>query len=498
MRVHTVVFASALGMVASSALAWSFAPIGVREAEAAEAVSANASASEAETTNKLAVAAPEDAEPEIASSFEVDGTLRLSGRLGHETVVANRGDETYLQVTLQAPTEDIGASVTPADVTIVVDRSGSMRGSRMDTALAAARTMVSSLRDGDTVSVVAYSNDAEVVVPPTRLDARTRSQVIRDVFDIRAAGSTCLQCGVTEALALAPRTFDANRRVLLLSDGKANRGAQTVSEFARISESARQLETAVTSIGVGIDYDERLLESISRATNGAHHFVERLNQLQPIFEEELRSLEKTVASAASVEVTLAPGVQLLEVLERQSTLDGNRVIVPVGSVAVGEEKTILLHVRMPVREEGIRTVGDVALSYTDATTGRLERADGSLQVAFADARTELDPTVEASIEQFETVREIRAINDLIADGRDRDALDRARRGRARVKKKRKSTLSRSDTFLPGASRSFDKQQQAFDFAETNAAEVAAAPEPAAPQRRKEATKRNAAQLNPFF
>jgi len=498
MRVQTVVFASALGMVASSALAWSLTPTGVREAEAAESVSANATASDAKGNDGLAVTAPDSSEPKVASSFEVDGTLRLSGRLGHETVVANRGDETYLQVTLEAPTEEIGATVTPADVTIVVDRSGSMRGSRMDTALAAARTMVSSLRDGDTVSVVAYNGDAEVVVAPTRLDARTRPQVIRDVFDVRAKGATCLQCGVTEALALAPRSLESNRRVLLLSDGKANRGAQTVGEFTRISESARQLETAVTSIGVGVDYDERLLESLSRATNGSHHFVERLSQLQPIFEQELRSLEKTVASAANVEVTLAPGVQLLEVLERQSTRDGNRVIVPVGSVAVGEEKTILLRVRLPARDAGVRTVGDVALSYNDATTGRLERADGSLQVAFGDATTELDPSVEASIEQFETVREIRAINDLIAAGRDREALDRARRGRARVKKKRKKTLARSDAFLPGASRSFDRQQQAFDFAETNAEEVAAAPATAAPKKRKEASKRNAAQLNPFF
>ena len=205
-----------------------------------------------------------------------------------------------------------------------------------------------------------------------------------------------------------------------------------------------------------------------------------------------------MASAANVEVTLAPGVQLLEVLERQSTRDGNRVIVPVGSVAVGEEKTVLLRVRLPSREAGIRTVGDVELSYTDATTGRLERANGSLEVAFGDTTTEIDPTVEASIAQFETVREIRAINDLIADGRDREALERARRGRARVKKKRKKTLSRSDKFLPGASRSFDRQQQAFDFAETNAEEVTAAPATEAPKQRKAATKRNAAQLNPFF
>ncbi|MEZ4428567.1 MAG: VWA domain-containing protein [Nannocystaceae bacterium] len=497
MRVTTVVLASVLGMITSSALVWSLSPSGgPRVAEAAPRSDAPASPQ---------VAAPDvtpPAAPVITArtSFSVDGTLRVSGRLGHPVLAEQRVDETYLFVNLAAEVSKPSRSLTPADVTIVLDRSGSMRGSRMDTALAAARGMIASLRDGDTISLIAYDETAEVLVPPTRIDPRTRLQVSAAVSTVGASGSTCLSCGVERALGLVQRGDQSVHRVLLLSDGKANRGMQSMSEFGPMARMARDAQISVSSIGVGTDYDERLLSSLSRGTNGFHYFVEHLDQLGDIFVREMDAVAKTVASAASVEVTLAPGVEVLEVVDRNSTRDGNRVIIPFGAFTAGEEKTLLMRVRLPASAAGVQAVGGIAVSYLDGVTGRHERANGALEVQIGGEKGLLDPTVEARVAQTETVRSLTRVNDLIDAGRDEEARAALDASRSHIQELRAAAASRGAAPSPSADRNFDLQEQALEEATKNVDEAERSRAEGArdaPVKRKAASKRNMELLNPF-
>ncbi len=501
MRVHTVVVASVLGMAASSALAWSVSSSGLppsakAAASATDTIAGDPVTGPAALGSKLAATTG----PKANTEFELAGPLSMSGRIGHPTVPTGRTDDTFVFVNLAAQSDSFAETVTPANVTIVLDRSGSMRGSRMDTALAAARGMVSQLRDTDTVSVIAYDEDAQLVVAPTTLGGSRRASVFNALATIRAKGHTCVSCGVGRALALAPRSDSAVHRVLLLSDGKANRGSRTITEFSRIAQQARQTQSAVTSIGVGVDYDERLLASLSRGTNGTHHFVERLDQLAPIFQSELEAVSQSVAASATVDVTLAPGVEVLEVMDRASSRDGNRLVVPFGSFSAGEDKTLLMRVRLPARDAGVRTVGDVTLRYTDAATGRRERLDATLEVAVGQSKGALDPTVEARIAQSETIRDIEAVNELIAAGRDEEAERALRTSRARVKRRREAATSRGLLPSAPATASFEQQAQVLDLATKNAAETRQATrrgDTNAPKKRKAASKANAAAASPF-
>lgn len=497
MRVHTVVIASVLGMAASSAAAWSLGPGGAVTTADARVTAADpekkweSPGADSDTPDQLAVAA------KARSEFSVEGTVKLTGRMGHPVIADGRSDDTFVFLNLSAQQEAFGASVTPADVTIVIDRSGSMRGARMDMAIAAARGMVSNMRNGDTVSVVSYDANASVVVPPTRIDPRSRGEVMARVLGVRPGGHTCVSCGVEQALALAPRGRDTAHRVLLLSDGKANRGLSTSSQFASVAQMARRTQSSVTSIGLGIDYDERLLSSLSRQTNGFHHFAERPDQLQPIFEQELEAVSKTVAAAASVDVTLAPGVQLLEVMDRANTRDGNRINVPFGTFTAGTDKTLLLRVRLPAGQQGIRSVGDFALNYTDAATGRRELAQGALEVTVGSQTAELDPTVEARVAQSETVRELDAANALLAAGREDEARVALGRSRSRVKKRRKAASGRG-SFAPAAARSFDVQEQTLNDAFKSAGEARTSRLKGDANAPKRASKANTQALNPFL
>src|SRR5690606_9645312 len=163
-------------------------------------------------------------------AFTRSGTLQIEARAGHARLSAESPGQTFLLVTTKpAP----AAAATPANVhlAVVVDRSGSMKGRRIEHALAAARGMVSRLRDGDVVSVIAYDTQPETLLPATTLDSFSRSRALASLANITPRGDTCISCGLDAAMsALNARTGMVNR-ILLLSDGEATAGVRDLSGF---------------------------------------------------------------------------------------------------------------------------------------------------------------------------------------------------------------------------------------------------------------------------
>ena len=280
------------------------------------------------------------------SEFTAGKTVLMQGRLGHPTLAASRSAETFLHLDLTAAGEDLPATAAPLNLAIVLDRSKSMEGRRMDNAMAAARGMIGRLRTGDTVSVLAYNTRSEVLVPPTTIDERTRTNVLLGLRGIEARGNTCISCGVEDAMALLGRRTGAVNKLLLLSDGEANAGIRDADGFRQLAERARGMNATVSSVGVDVDYNEQLLLAVAQASNGRHYFVESPGSLARIFDDELRSLLETVASQAEVEIALAPGVQMTELFDREFVRDRGRIRVPLGTFARGDNKSVLMRLRV--------------------------------------------------------------------------------------------------------------------------------------------------------
>src|SRR5690606_17839869 len=143
------------------------------------------------------------------------------------------------------------------------DRSGSMRGKRLDNAIEAARTMVRRLRDGDVVSVITYDTATQTLVPATTIDSTSRQEVVSRIGDITLGGDTCISCGIDEAMSALRGRDGMVKRVLLLSDGEATAGVRDVEGFRRLAARAREMDCAITSIGVDVDYNERIMSALA-------------------------------------------------------------------------------------------------------------------------------------------------------------------------------------------------------------------------------------------
>src|SRR5690606_476591 len=298
MRIATVGVLATLGMILTSTAVWSATAPSDDASQRADASSSDDpnDQSDPPKTDDGDRKDPkaDDGKPRVDKSTFVAGkTLMMEGRLGHAKMLADARGETFLYVDVRSEIDVLdklgNRGFEPLNLAVVIDHSGSMKGQRERNALDAAAGMIRRLRDGDTVSVVAYSDQAQIIVPVTTVSSTTRERIIIDMQDGMAgkpSGHTCISCGVE----LGMRTLSGRRagidRMLLLSDGEANRGVQDEAGIRTIARQARNRGATISSIGVDVDYNERLMSAIAREANGRHYFSETGSNLEQILDRK--------------------------------------------------------------------------------------------------------------------------------------------------------------------------------------------------------------------
>jgi Ca-activated chloride channel family protein len=382
---------------------------------------------------------------------------------------------------------------------IVIDKSGSMRGTRIANALSGAVAAVQQLHDGDSVAVVAFDTRPDVVVPLTQIAAGTRERIIGDIRNIQLGGDTCISCGIEEGLAELRKNRGEVERMLVLSDGDANNGVRDVPGFRSLGERAQSQGVSISTIGVDVDFNEKLMTAVAVASNGRHYFVENDAALAQVFSEEASSLGQSIASGAAVDFDLAPGVELEQVFDRNFTRSGGRISVPLGSFARGEVKTVLMKVRVPKSGDATVPLVDVKLTYRDLGTNEDATAAGKLAVELVDdakEASELDPVVADRVQRSLTAAALRDANNLFSLGKVEEARKRIQQQRATLDSIAPSaTKAAPSTKAKSLDADFRRQDAALDEAEKGFASpppdtAGAQPSPAPDRQGRAAQKKN--------
>jgi len=405
------------------------------------------------------------------ASFSRTSTLEVEGRLGHTRLAADRSEETFLLVNVRGDRNARGRDAR-RHLAVVIDRSGSMEGKKMESAIQAAQGAVRRLADSDFVSVVDYSSSASVLVPPSEVGG-ARDRALRAVAELRAGGQTCISCALDESRTVLRERSGFVSRVLLLSDGEATSGVQDIEGMRRVAAAVRATGATVTTIGIGVDYNERMMASIARETNGRHHFAEDPSALAGIFDQELSGLEHSVAREAQLEFELAPGVEMLDVLGSNFEREGRAIVVPLGSFSAGEERTVLAKIRIAAGASGERAVATARVRYEDLSTGSRAVTEGRLAAVFTTdgSRSRLDPLVEERVERTSTVTTLDDANRLFKAG---DAAGARRAVESKLSAVR-AGRSAAVAAAPAEKRQrlaleFDAQEKALDKAQSGFAE----------------------------
>ncbi len=259
--------------------------------------------------------------------------------LDHEPHAEGHVVRALLRLKGDAPPED---GRTPLNLSLVLDRSGSMSGPKLEAARDAAALLARRLRPEDVVSVVAYDQRVlPVAMPAPRGEQPDLPGQIRG---IDAGGTTNLSGGW-----LMGREFVAERRrdggvnrVLLLTDGLANEGITDYESLVGLCAQAKKDGVTTTTIGFGEDYDENLLRGMADAGGGNLHYIEKVDQAGAVFADELTDLLNVAAQNVSVTITPSPDVELVAVHhDYPRSIQGRSLRLELGDLYAGEPRSLL-------------------------------------------------------------------------------------------------------------------------------------------------------------
>lgn len=326
----------------------------------------------------------------IAVALIVNGTpsqadqVRLNVALGTPVLRAGTPQRTFLKVGLTGFPMAGEAVRAPANVAIVLDKSGSMGGEKIQQARLSAIDAVERLQAQDVVSVVAYSDTVEVVVPAR--PAAEKAAIIEGIRGIRAGGGTALFAGVSKGAAEVRKYLDRERinRVVLLSDGQANVGPSSPTELGQLGVSLIREGISVTTLGLGLDYNEDLMTTLAATSDGNHAFIQTATDLAHFFELEFGLGLAVVAQEVRVRIDCADGVRPLRVLGREGQIRGQQVIVPINQLYADQERYVMVEVEVAPGVDGMtRDVAEVAVSYANLKTKTTDRLQSALAARFA-------------------------------------------------------------------------------------------------------------------
>lgn len=353
--------------------------------------------------------------------------IGLSAGLSHRFLAANEKQTAYLKVGMTGFEMPGGEERAPLNVSLVLDKSGSMSGDKIRKARDAAALFVERLRDEDLVSVVAYDHRVQVLVPATK--ASDREAINSGIGTLNAGGNTALHAGVSKGASETRKFFDREyiNSIILLSDGLANEGPSSTEELAALGASLAKEGISVTTLGLGLDYNEDLMTQLAMKGDGNHAFIERPESLTRFFDLVFGAVASVVAQEVSVKITCGDGVRPVRVLGPDADIEGQNVTVRLNQLYSGHERGILVEVEVPPAEEGeARPIATVDVSYTNMVTKTTDVLTSSIEARFTKSKEDVEKGIDSEVMSLAIERIAVSDRALAVSMRDRGRTQEAR------------------------------------------------------------------------
>jgi len=220
------------------------------------------------------------------------------------------GENSIIDVLVRIkPPQKASAPARPKlNLSMVLDRSGSMHGRKLHEAKEAAKYCIEQLLPVDRISTVIFDEEIDILIPSQLVEDKERLK--RAINSVEANSSTALhEAWVRGGLQVSEHLdTDAINRVLLITDGQANVGETRVDH---IVEQARQLAdrgVSTSTIGIGREFNEDLLMPMAEAGQGNEWHVEEPQDMVRIFETELEGLVNQIGHSVTLGIEPGAGV----------------------------------------------------------------------------------------------------------------------------------------------------------------------------------------------
>lgn len=298
----------------------------------------------------------------------------------------------FVVATVTAPHATRERRRPPVNLAIVLDRSGSMSGSKLDVAKSAVEEAISRLEPTDRFSVVVYDDTVDVVVESTPASPEARRSAVDQLGRIGPRGSTNLAEGWLRGCeqVAAHLSGDSVDRCLLLTDGLANVGIIDATELASHAAALRARGISTSTFGVGTDFDEALLQGIADAGGGHFYYIADAPQIRDAITGEVGETLEVVARGVTLDVTARDAITVEPISPFRATTTAGRTRVDLGDLGSDQVVEVVLRLGFPLGDLGSEVGAVVSLSDREgvfAPGGTAEAVPARVAWTFADTHT---------------------------------------------------------------------------------------------------------------
>jgi Ca-activated chloride channel family protein len=270
----------------------------------------------------------------------------------------------------------------PLNVSLVIDRSGSMSGDKLDFTKKAIDFVIDNVESSDMISIVQYDDKVDVVSETDFVN--DKSSLHKKVSQIKSGGSTNLSGGMLEGYNQVKNGKKSNlmtqiidmikttqkesfvNRVLLLSDGLANVGVTDLAQLQMMAQKKfREDQIGLSTFGVGADFNEELMTNLAEYGGANYYFIEKPDSIPQIFAKELSGLLAVIAQNTQISVKFASQyAKCTKVYGYPATITDDKVSINFNDIFSEEQKAVLLHFEVLKPFDGVLPI-EVNLSYDD-------------------------------------------------------------------------------------------------------------------------------------
>ncbi|MGB9619784.1 MAG: vWA domain-containing protein, partial [Armatimonadota bacterium] len=270
----------------------------------------------------------------------------------------------------------------PLNLCLILDRSGSMEGAPLEYVKRACGYVVDLLEPTDVLSIVAFSDQAEVIMPARRV---VNKQLIKEHINRLDVGNTTdlyggIAMGASQIASVASPGYV--NRALLFTDGEPTAGNKDFSSIVGQVVEQKSRGITFTALGFGSEYNEELLAAIAKRSGGNYYYITRPELIPEIFRKELETMMMTVARNVRMRVLMSRWVQVRQIYNRLPTYGHRSAEVTLADLERGEVQTAMVELELGARPGGKYRVAKVDIVYDDSVTGRTETVSRDVVIEF--------------------------------------------------------------------------------------------------------------------
>lgn len=348
--------------------------------------------------------------------------VQLSTKWARAPLPAGTPQVAYLLIDAQ-PQAQVATSIAPINFCMVLDRSGSMDGPKMDNLKKAVMELIATLRPEDLVSVVVFDETAEVIVPSQ--PAADKAALNHRVEAMRVQGGTAMSTGLELGMnelrkGIAP---DRASYVLLLTDGQT---WGDEDQCRAIAQMLGQMGAQITALGLGDEWNEKLLDDLAAATQGTSDYIANAQDIGNYFQRVAQVAQNTAIRNGRLLIRLGQEVTPRAVY-RVKPMIANLGYTPIGmgeiNIDLGDVQsdtgaTVLAELMLPARQAGEYRVAQAELTYDVPQEQRLDqrvRVDINVEITADAGAVNVDPPTMNLVERVTAFKlQTRALSEAAA------------------------------------------------------------------------------------